>query len=79
MRGIRANRERARELLERNPAMATVLNLRLGYDKAAEVAKEAAREGITVREVVLRHGLVPKEELDEALDVRSMTEGGKTG
>ena len=79
VRGIRANRDRARELLERNPAMATALNLRLGYDKAAEVAKEAAREGITVREVVLRHGLVPQEELDEALDVRSMTEGGRTG
>jgi fumarate hydratase class II len=76
IQGIRANEVRARELLERNPAIATVLNLRLGYDKASEVAKEAARDGVSVREVVLRHGLVPEDELDRALDVRAMTEGG---
>ena len=75
--GIQANEKRAGELLERNPAIATVLNLRLGYDKASEVAKEAARDGLTVREVVLKHGLVPAEELDEALDVRAMTEGSE--
>lgn len=74
--GLEANEERARDLLERNPAIATALNLRIGYDRAAQVAKEAAREGISVREVVLRHGLIPEEELDEALDVRGMTEGG---
>jgi len=76
--GIRANPGRARDLLERNPAIATALNLRLGYDRAAEIAKEAAREGLSVREVVLRQGLIPEGELDEALDVRGMTErGGK--
>jgi fumarate hydratase class II len=77
VQGIEAHEERARELLERNPAIATVLNLRLGYDKASEVAKEAAREGVSVREVVLRHGLVPEDELDQALDLRAMTEGGE--
>lgn len=74
--GIQANPDRARELLERNPAIATALNFRLGYDKASEVAKEAARDGVSVREVVLRHGLLPEEELDQLLDVRGMTEGG---
>ncbi len=74
--GIRANPERCRELLERNPSVATVLNPRIGYDQAVEVAKEAAREGVSVREVVLRRGLVPPEEVDRALDVRVMTEGG---
>ncbi len=76
VRGIEARPERCRELLERNPALATVLNLALGYDRAAEVAKEAAQEGITVREAVLRRGLLPSEELDRLLDVRAMTEGG---
>jgi fumarate hydratase class II len=75
VRGIQANPERCRELLERNPAIATALNLRIGYDRASLVAKEAAREGVSVREVVRRHGLVPEEELDQALDVRGMTEG----
>ncbi|MGW8268077.1 MAG: class II fumarate hydratase [Longimicrobiales bacterium] len=75
--GIVANPERCRELLERNPAVATALNLRVGYDRAAEVAKEAARDGVSVREVVRRHGLIPEGELDEALNVRRMTEGNE--
>jgi fumarate hydratase class II len=74
--GIEANPQRARELLERNPSIATALNLPLGYDAASEVAKEAAREGVSVREVVLRRGLLTEEELDRALDVQKMTEGG---
>jgi fumarate hydratase class II len=40
--GIEANEERARELLERNPAIATALNPYIGYDAAAVVAKESA-------------------------------------
>jgi fumarate hydratase class II len=74
--GIEANAHRCRELLERNSAIATALNPRIGYDRASEVAKEAAREGSSVRDVVLRRGLVPEDELDEILDVRGMTEGG---
>jgi len=74
--GIEANAHRCRELLEKNPAIATALNSRIGYDRASEVAKEAAREGLSVRDVVLRRGLVPEDELDEILDVRGMTEGG---
>jgi len=76
--GIEANVDRCRQLLERNPAIATALNSRIGYDLASEVAKEAAREGLSIREVVLRRGLIPAEELDEILDVRGMTEGGTT-
>jgi len=75
--GIEANATRCRELLERNPAIATALNARIGYDQAAEVAKEAAKDGVSVREVVLRRGLMPEEELDRLLDLRNMTEGGQ--
>ena len=74
--GIEANPERCRELLELNPSIATALNPYIGYDKAAEVAKESAREGVSVREVVLRRGLLPAEQVDDALDVRAMTEPG---
>ena len=74
--GIQANPERCRELLEKNPSIATALNPLIGYDEAAEVAKEAARDRVTVREVVLRRGLLPAEEVEAALDVRAMTESG---
>jgi len=77
--GIRANEERARELLLRNPSIATALNLHIGYDRASEVAKKAAREGRSVRDVVLEMGLMDEEEVDEALNVRDMTEPGFPG
>ena len=77
--GIEANEQRARELLDRNPAIATALNPYIGYDAAAKVAKEAAREGKAVRDVVRARGLLDEETLEEALDVRSMTEPGLPG
>ena len=77
--GIEANQDRCRELLERNPSIATALNLRIGYDAAAEVAKEAVKEGMSIREVVIRRGLIPEDELDDLLDVREMTEPSGTG
>jgi fumarate hydratase class II len=74
--GIEANEERAKELLELNPSIATALNPYVGYDKAAEVAKESAKRGVSVRQVVTEKELLPREEIDQALDVRSMTEPG---
>ena len=74
--GIEANEQRARELLDRNPAIATALNPYIGYDAAARVAKEAAREGKAVRDVVRARGLLDEETLEGALDVRGMTEPG---
>jgi fumarate hydratase class II len=74
--GIEPNEERARELLELNPSIATALNPYIGYDAAAEVAKESAKRGVSVREVVVEKGLLPEDKVDEALDVRGMTEPG---
>ena len=77
--GIEANRERCRELLEKNPSIATALNAEIGYDKASKVAKKSAAENRSVREVLLEMDLVPAERIDEVLDVRSMTEPGIPG
>lgn len=75
--GIEADEDRARELLELNPSIATALNPYIGYDRAAVVAKTAAKERVSVRDVVVREGLLPDGvDIDEALDVRSMTEPG---
>ena len=58
--GLRANREGARESVERSLAMATLLTPEIGYDAAACIAKEAAESGKTIREVALqRSGLSP--------------------
>ena len=74
--GIEANEERARELVEKNVIVVTALNPHIGYDAGAAVAKEAFATGRTVREVALEKGLMSAEELDEALDIKKMTEGG---
>ena len=74
--GIVANEERAAWLLDQNAIIATALVPHIGYDKAAEVTKKAFAEGRGVREVALELGVLPEEELDAALDVRPMTEGG---
>ena len=79
VKGIEANEPRAKELLEKNPSIATALNTYIGYDEASKVAKEAAREGRSVRDVVEERGLLKPEEVDEALDVRAMTEPGLPG
>jgi fumarate hydratase class II len=74
--GIEANKERAKELLERNPSIATALNPYIGYDEAAKIAKQSAKEGRSVRDVVKEKGLLEGAALDRALDVRAMTEPG---
>ena len=75
-RGIQADRERCLWLVERSLMAVTALVPRIGYKEAARVAQEAHRTGKTVREVVLRLGLVPEGELDRLLDLSSMTEPG---
>ena len=77
--GITANRERCRELLERNPSIATALNAYIGYDEAAAVAKESAKNFESVRDVVKRRALLSDEQLDTVLNVRDMTEPGIPG
>ena len=77
--GIEVNTERAKELLENNPSIATALNPYIGYDAASVVAKESAERGVSVRQVVAEKGLLPDDQIDEALDVRGMTEPGLPG
>jgi fumarate hydratase class II len=76
--GIEVNTDRVRELLERNAVIVTALNPHIGYDNGARIVKEAAVTGRSVRELVLQAGLMSEEELDAALDLKKMTEGGIT-
>ncbi len=74
--GITANAERAAFLLDQNAIVATSLVPHIGYDQVAVVIKKAFAEGRGVREVALELEVLPEDELDAALDVRPMTEGG---
>jgi fumarate hydratase, class II len=76
--GIQVNAERVLELLERNAVVVTALNPHIGYDNGARIVKEAAATGRSIRELVLESGLMTPEELDVALDLKKMTEGGIT-
>jgi fumarate hydratase, class II len=78
VRGIVANKERCRELIELSMAMVTSLAPKIGYDRAAEIAKESAKTGRTVREIAREKKVLPEKELEHALDPIKMTEpGGK--
>ena len=66
--GISANREKCTANLEESLALCTGLVPVIGYDKAAAIAKEAYREGKTVREVAMSHRLLPEQELNKLLD-----------
>ena len=74
--GIEADVERCRTYAEATPQAATALNPRLGYERVAELVKESAATGKGIRELVLEHGLVPEDEIDEALDLLRLTRGG---
>jgi len=63
-RGIQPNRERIEELLRRSLMLVTALNPHIGYDKAAEIAKKAHREGTTLREAAIALGYVSAEDFD---------------
>jgi fumarate hydratase class II len=76
--GLVANVDVTRAYAEGSPAIVTPLNRYLGYDEAANIAKQALADGSTIREVVIArghvaNGRITEEQLDEALDVLRMT------
>ena len=73
IQGIEADRERCEEMVEKSLAMVTALAPLIGYDRAADIAKEAYAAGDTVRAVALRRSGLSKAELEEALDPARQT------
>jgi fumarate hydratase, class II len=65
--------ERGPELVEKGLMLATALAPEVGYDKAAEISKEAFKTGKTIREVAREQTDLSEEELDEVLDAKKMT------
>ena len=71
--GIKANKERCEDLLHSSVGVVTALCPYIGYKKAAEIAKEALKRGVKVKDLVLWYGLMDKKELEKILDPYSMT------
>jgi fumarate hydratase class II len=71
--GIRANEPRIRELMQRSLMLVTALSPRIGYDKAALVAKAAHANGTTLREEAVRLGFVSGAEFDRLVRPEKMT------
>jgi fumarate hydratase, class II len=76
VRGIEANRERIEELMGRSLMLVTALTPHIGYDKAAEIAKHAHREGSTLKQAALALGYVTAEQFDLWVRPEQMTGNG---
>jgi fumarate hydratase class II len=72
--GLEANAERCESLVEQSLAMCTSLAPLIGYDKAADAAKESFKTGKTIRQIASEKKLLPEAELKKALDARRMTQ-----
>lgn len=73
LKDMEANAEACEAAVEQSLAMVTGLNLYVGYDRAAALAKEAFRSGKTIRELCREKGVLPDAQLGEALDPWRMT------
>ena len=71
--GITVNADHCYEMVKNSIGIVTALNPYIGYKASTKVAKEALETGGSVYDLVLQHGLMTKEKLDEALDPKAMT------
>ena len=75
--GLEANKEFLHRTADLSPAIATRLNPIIGYERAAELAKESVRTGIPIKELVVQKGILKREEAEKLLDPRTLTEPNK--
>ena len=75
--GITANIDVLQHYAESSPAIATKLNPIIGYEKAAEIAKEASQTGKTVKQIVIEKGILPADEAEKVLDPKHLTSPSK--
>ncbi|MFK2825750.1 aspartate ammonia-lyase [Bacillus sp. B190/17] len=77
--GIEANTDRLKEYVEKSVGIITAVNPHIGYEMAAQIAKEAIATGKSVRELCLQQGVLTAEEIDTILNPFEMTEPGIAG
>lgn len=76
IKGITANRERCKELVENSIGIVTAICPHVGYKKAAEIAKIAMATGEPIRNIILKNNIMSESELNDVLDPINMTEPG---
>ncbi|WP_407690472.1 aspartate ammonia-lyase [Rummeliibacillus pycnus] len=77
--GIKANDEHLKEYVEKSVGIITAVNPHIGYELAAQIAKEAIATGASVRELCIKSGALTAEQLDKILDPYAMTQPGIAG
>ncbi|WP_199670778.1 MULTISPECIES: aspartate ammonia-lyase [unclassified Rummeliibacillus] len=77
--GIKANAEHLKEYVEKSVGIITAVNPHIGYELAAQIAKEAYATGASVRELCIKSGALTAEQLDKILDPYAMTTPGIAG
>ena len=70
--GIKANKTRCSELLNSSVGIVTALCPYIGYKKSAEIAKEALKTNLSIKEVVLKHNILSENKIDEILNPKLM-------
>jgi fumarate hydratase class II len=70
--GIRANREKMKENVERSLMLVTAISPRIGYENAAKTAQKAHREGTSLKEACVGLGFLTEEEFDECFHPEEM-------
>jgi len=73
IKGLKADRERCEEMIEKSLALVTALTPKIGYDGAARIARKAYEHRKTIRQVVGQEGLFSKKDINRLLDPQSMT------
>jgi len=76
--GIEPNRERIEQMRGQSLMLVTALNPHIGYDKAAQIAKKAYREGTTLKEAAVKLGYVTAEQFDQWVRPEEMVGKNKT-
>jgi aspartate ammonia-lyase len=71
--GIEADESKNTGTLEKNPALATLLNSRMGYLKAAELAKESVQKNISIIKLAVERGIITDAEAEEIFDLKKMS------
>lgn len=72
IKDIKADEKRCKELLEWSTSLITPLALKLGYERATEIAYKAYKEGKKIKDVILEERVLPDAEVDEILDYKKM-------